>query len=108
MYRDLSTIRIGFFEYGYTLLDKKWRGQTFNEDYARLYHITDGNAEIWHSDRYFFMKPGETFLIPPNANMRFRCREYCRIIWLHFDLQIGGNNSFNNSHKILFYRKKLC
>ena len=24
------------------------------------------------------------------------------------NLQIGGDNSFNNSHKTLFYRKKLC
>ena len=30
------------------------------------------------------------------------------LAWNINNLQIGGDNSFNDSHKILFYRKKLC
>ena len=49
-----------------------------------------GNAEIWHGNRHFLMEPGRMFLIPPKANMKFRCRESCEIIWLHFNLQVVG------------------
>ena len=61
------------------------------------------------------------FLYQIFVNLNFRFGDgYCNSIeeydpqtnkWREvgeFNLQFGGDNSFNNSHKTLFYRKKLC
>lgn len=91
MAEDLAMLKISFLEYGNVFLDTSWKGQTFYEDHARLYCVTEGSAEIWHGGRHFEMLPGRLFLVPPAAGMRFRCRRSCKILWLHFTLLLHGD-----------------
>ncbi len=109
-------LKIEFLEHAYSNLDTKWKGQTFEEKYARLYCVTNGSAEIWHNKRVFELVPGSLFLVPPNANMQFRCRNTCRIIWLHFNLfihyQINIFSSYswtfvNSDTNKMFYKKSM-
>jgi AraC-like DNA-binding protein len=98
MLGDESMLKIDFLDCGNSLLDTRWRGQTFDEDYARLYCVAKGSAETWHGGRYFDMLPGKFFLVPPAANMKFRCKRSCRIIWLHFRILVEGHLDLFSTH----------
>ncbi|MBN1865198.1 MAG: AraC family transcriptional regulator [Victivallales bacterium] len=91
MINDTSMLKIIFLEKGLKTLDKSWRGQSFKEQYSRLYCVIEGSAEIWHSSKKFDLVPGKLFLIPANSNMRHRCKDSCRIAWIHFNVFLYGH-----------------
>ncbi|HPO91138.1 MAG TPA: AraC family transcriptional regulator [Victivallales bacterium] len=88
---DSLSLKITFLDYGFSRLNKRWRGQTFGERYARLYYVTQGEAKIWHHAQEFTLTPSKLFLIPPNSNMRFLCKKSFTVIWFHFNILTDGD-----------------
>ena len=90
MINDTSMLKIVFSTKGHATLDKNWTGACKHENYARLYYILTGEAEIWHHGKKFLLTPGRLYLIPPQSNMRHRCRDSFEIVWVHFSISLYG------------------
>lgn len=91
MINETSMLKIVFSAKGHLILDKAWTGRVYNEEYARLYYIIDGEAEIWHHGEKFSLSPGNLYLVPPQSNMRYHCRDSFEIVWVHFNIAIYGH-----------------
>ncbi len=90
---------------GYRILDRKWRGRSCDETYARLYYIVEGSATIFHHDRKFDLQPGHLYLIPPGSNMRYICRYSLEIIWFHFNISLYGDMDLFQFYSFKFVDK---
>lgn len=75
---------------GHRVMDRQWCGQTLHEPYARLYAMLQGEATIEHHRQTFRMRRNQLYLIPPNANMRYRCENTFEIMWVHFRVVLDG------------------
>lgn len=81
------------------VLDRGWCGRTLDEPFARFYHIHSGSAVIRHHQETFRFVPGRTYLVPPAANMEFRCPRRCELIWLHFNVREKKSEDFFAAHR---------
>jgi len=91
MLNSTSMLKIVYSAKGHMTLDRNWTGSSLKETFSRLYYIISGEAEIWHHEEKFLLVPGRLYLIPPNSNMRYRCRESVTIGWVHFNIFIYGH-----------------
>ena len=90
MSNNTSMLRIVCAQSGLKSFTKEWVGPGSNENFARLYFITAGEAEIWHHGQKFTLIPGKLYLIPPHSYMRHRCQKSFKVAWLHFNISLYG------------------
>ena len=76
---DLILLNVGFLE-----MNANWNWKDVYSPFARIYHITNGEAKIHAGNRTFILKPGRLYLIPPFILHNNECSGVFSHYYIHF------------------------
>tara|TARA_R110002073_G_scaffold7617_3_gene43264 strand:+ start:1966 stop:2835 length:870 start_codon:yes stop_codon:yes gene_type:complete len=113
----VQSLKINILHVGHAELDNKWNYENVISPFTRLFCVTKGQAEAYHTNQAFVLKPGHMYLIPSYTYNRYKCEVYHEQYYIGFFEEIKDGLSIYNlkdfvyevkaSETDLFYFKRL-
>lgn len=69
---------------GYSEPNKKWNWDKVCSPFARIYYVTDGEAQIRMGDKKYLLHPNKLYLIPPFTLHNNVCDNIFKHYYIHF------------------------
>ncbi|MCF6175779.1 MAG: AraC family transcriptional regulator [Victivallaceae bacterium] len=66
------------------VLDKRWHDNSYQDQYARFYYITDGSGAIELAGTKIELLPNQLYLIPPHTTFNYGTEIGIEKLWVHF------------------------
>lgn len=98
----LQTLKLNLLHAGYAKLDNEWDYENVISPFTRLFYVTKGNAEIYHSNLKFELKPGYMYLVPSYVYNRYKCEEYHEQYYVGFFEEIRHGLSMYNLKRFTY------
>ncbi len=83
---ELNFFELNILVNHHVLLDKEWTYEHSIAPFSRLYYVKNGRAKIFFDGEALEMTPGNVYLIPPDAEISYRCEDgdILEKIYFHF------------------------
>ncbi|HEY3376465.1 MAG TPA: helix-turn-helix domain-containing protein [Armatimonadota bacterium] len=91
MASPLSTLVTHIVQAERTFCDPSWgeaEEVTFNNPFARLYWVAEGEGFVTHHERRYHLQPGRLYVIPAHTPSRYLCPQRMVLHWLHFTAHV--------------------
>lgn len=69
---------------GYSEMNANWNWKSVYSPFARIYHVTGGEARTYIGDKVYDLKPGHIYLTPPFTLHDDECDSYFSLYYIHF------------------------
>ncbi|WP_298502503.1 AraC family transcriptional regulator [uncultured Maribacter sp.] len=92
----LQTLKLNLLHAGYAKLDNKWDYDRVISPFTRMFYVTKGTADVYHSNIKFYLKPGYIYLIPSYVYNRYKCDNYHEQYYVGFFEEVQHGLSVYN------------
>lgn len=69
---------------GYLKLNANWNWKDVSSPFARIYYVSDGEAQVHFQEKTYTLKPDYLYLIPPFATHTDECSSPFSLYYIHF------------------------
>ncbi|WP_246904281.1 AraC family transcriptional regulator [Arenibacter sp. F20364] len=97
-----ESLKINILHVGHAKLDKKWNYENVISPFTRLFYVTTGKAEAYHTNQAFDLKPGHMYLIPSYTYNKYKCDLYHEQYYIGFFEEIEHGLSIYSQKKFIY------
>ncbi|RED95247.1 AraC family transcriptional regulator [Marinoscillum furvescens] len=99
---SINNLNLSLLHAGKVDLDHHWDFDNVISPFSRLYLITHGQAQVFHSGQTFDLKPGYLYLIPSYTYSRYKCESTFTQYYLSILEESDDQGSIFDHHEFLY------
>lgn len=93
---ELNSLRLRLLNMGCAKLNQEWNFNNVISPFTRMYYVTEGSAQVFHSNQVFELKPNHMYLIPSHSYGKYSCKEYHEQYYISFFEEVRNGLSIYN------------